>query len=159
MSRDIERIVVHCSDSPNGRPTTLMDIDAWHRDRGFKRMATWRSMHNAYLTSIGYHYVIYVGGKTFTGRHEDEIGAHVEGYNATSIGICLIGCDAFSAGQWKALKNLVEKLQAKHTAAIVLGHTNLNPAKTCPNFNVDQWMQAGRKPLADHLYTPEKSNA
>lgn len=164
--RKIDRIVIHCSDSPNGRTlfsgkpgsrnfiTPVMEIDAWHRARGFKRLPNWRSRQNPDLSSIGYHFVIYTRGLVETGRHLDEVGAHVEGFNATSIGICLVGKDRFTTEQWHALKGLIEQLQAQFPKAQVVGHCALNAAKTCPNFDVAAWLKTGRLPPKNHLYTP-----
>lgn len=164
--RKIERIVIHCSDSPNGRTlftgkpsdrnytTPVMEIDAWHKARGFKRLPNWRSRQNPGLSAIGYHFVIYTHGLVETGRHIDEVGAHVEGYNATSIGICLVGKDQFTIEQWNALKQLIERFQSVCPQAIVIGHGSLNKQKTCPNFDVAAWLKAGRLPLANHLYNP-----
>lgn len=167
MARKIDTLVIHCSDSPNGRTlftgvpgqrgfvTPVMEIDAWHRQRGFKRQPEWRAKQNPTLTSIGYHFVVYTRGAVATGRHVDEIGAHVQGYNASSIGICLVGRDQFSLEQWDALKQLVEGLKKQYPAARVVGHCQLNPAKTCPNFDVAEWLAQGCLPLANRLFNPE----
>lgn len=167
MARKIDTIVIHCSDSPNGRSlftgdpskpgfiTPVMEIDRWHRERGFKRLPEWRTKQNPALTSIGYHFVVYTRGAVSTGRHVDEIGAHAQGYNATSIGICMVGRDQFTIEQWNALKGLVEGLQAKYTGARVVAHHALNKDKTCPNFDVAEWLKQGRLPLANRLYNPE----
>lgn len=167
MARKIDTIVIHCSDSPNGRTlftgklgdsnlvTPVQEIDNWHRARDFKRLPEWRAKQNPNLSSIGYHFVIYTRGAVATGRHVDEVGAHAVGYNATSLGICLVGCDAFSIEQWNALKGLVEALKKQYPQARVVGHHALNKDKTCPNFDVAEWLQAGCFPLSNRLYNPE----
>lgn len=152
MTRRIDLIIIHCADSPNGLSFTAQDIDNWHRERGWARMPQWRAKQNPNLTSIGYHFVIGAQGWLETGRHADEIGAHVQGYNANSLGICLIGRDQFSAEQWNALKSLVEKLQIQYPQARVVGHRSLATYKSCPNFDVQAWLQAGRLPLAKQIY-------
>jgi hypothetical protein len=154
MPRKINLVIIHCSDSPNGRKTTVQDIDGWHRARGFERMPQWRAQQIPDLTSIGYHFVIYTTGEVVKGRHVDEIGAHVQGYNATSIGICLIGRDRFSTEQWKALKNLTDDLQKQYPQTRVSGHRVFTKEKTCPNFDVEEWQQLGCLPLANQIYTP-----
>ncbi len=165
--RNIERIVIHCSDSPNGKSlftgkqgdrnyvTPVMEIDSWHKARGFRRLPNWRSRLNPGLSSIGYHYVVYTRGFVETGRHVDEIGAHVEGYNATSIGICLIGRDKFTPEQWNALDRLVDSLREIYPQAKVVGHCQLNADKTCPNFDVVDWLDTGL-PAANKIFNPEK---
>jgi N-acetylmuramoyl-L-alanine amidase len=168
MARKIDFIVIHCSDSPNGRTlftgsvgapgfvTPVMEIDRWHAARGFKRLPIWRLKQNPNLFAIGYHFVVYTRGAVASARHVDEIGAHAHGYNAASIGICLIGRDAFSIEQWNALKGLVEGLMKAYPRASVVGHCTLNKeGKTCPNFDVAEWLKAGCLPLANRLYEPE----
>lgn len=158
MSRLIEQIIMHCSASPNGRPQTVQDIDAWHRQAGYQRAA--RSGNTPYsandiinpdLKSIGYHYVIYVDGTVHTGRSVEEIGAHAYGHNQNSIGICLIGTDKFSRAQWLAASELVHVLMKAYPAAEVLGHRDLaGVKKTCPGFNAITWFYSGMGPLEGH---------
>lgn len=35
----------------------------------------------------------------------------------------------------------------------VCGHRDLNPAKTCPNFDVSAWLDSGMTPLAGQVYS------
>ncbi|MDR1995122.1 N-acetylmuramoyl-L-alanine amidase [Azonexus sp.] len=143
-------------------------IDQWHVERGFKRSAEWRQRQNPGLAAIGYHFVIGRSGVVFTGRHLDEVGAHAVGYNTRSIGICLVGTASFSAEQWDTLASLVtaqvarltgrngpedrnnplgrvEAVElAKERGILICGHRDLpNVAKTCPGFDVEQWMALG----------------
>lgn len=165
MSRNITMIVIHCSDSPNGRLETVKDIDAWHRERGFKRLFSIKNHFNPDLTSIGYHYVIYVDGSVHTGRAPSEVGAHVAGYNSRSLGICMIGASAYTPAQWQALRELIVKLQVEFPAVSkVVGHRDLSPdkngngklepsewLKACPGFSVKEWCAGSMAPLANHL--------
>ena len=48
-TRRIDRIIVHCTATPEGRHVTVKDVDSWHRDRGW-------------ANGIGYHYLIYLDG-------------------------------------------------------------------------------------------------
>jgi len=148
IQRKITDIVIHCSDSPNGRHHTVADIDAWHRERGFIRPPHWRiaKKFNTSLTSVGYHFVIYIDGTIVTGRHPDEIGAHVAGHNTQSLGICLIGKDEFSEAQFAGLKSLcVEIIASVTTSPVIKGHCEYDTAiaqgKTCPNFSVKEWLR------------------
>jgi len=73
----VKAIAVHCSAT---RPTAIMGVREIHRmhvDRGF--------------ACVGYHYVIKRDGTIERGRPEDKMGAHVEGHNRDSLGVCLIG--------------------------------------------------------------------
>lgn len=135
--RKIKTIVIHCSASPNFRHTTVNDIDRWHKQRGFKRV---NPLINNELFAIGYHYVIYIDGSVHSGRSVEEVGAHVAGWNANTIGICMIGTDDFTAGQWDSLKDLVKKMQLDHIGAGVCGHRDFpNVHKDCPGFDVFAW--------------------
>ena len=117
--RAVDLIVIHCSATPNGRRTTVEDIDRWHDERGFERAPAWRRRQNPNLAAIGYHFVIYLGGAVATGRHLDEIGAHVSGNNRTSIGICMIGTDQFTPQQWGALKHNIDGLAKLYGRVLV----------------------------------------
>lgn len=139
MKRPINRLIVHCAATPNGRPVTVADIDRWHRQRGYHR--------------IGYHFVIYVDGSVHEGRPIAEPGAHAYGFNADSIGICMVGgvdangapSPAFAEVQFAALRDLLLKLRASWPEAAILGHRDLpNVAKACPSFDAGHWFSTGQ---------------
>lgn len=161
--RRIDQIVIHCTATPNGRWTTTADIDAWHVKRGFRRDPVARNAFNPELTAIGYHHVIYINGTLATGRSHDEIGAHARGYNATSLGVALVGTDRFSARQWHALRELIDALThpqgrrpARYPNVSLLGHRDLPDVhKDCPGFSVAEWQAGGMTALSDHLLPEE----
>ena len=130
--RPINRIIIHCAATPEGKDYTVEDIDRWHRERGFRE--------------IGYHYVIYRDGSIHSGRDLAKIGAHCKGYNTGSIGICYIGgCaadgktpkDTRTPEQRKALRQLVESLKTRFLNATVHGHREF-ANKACPSFDVQK---------------------
>lgn len=121
----INSIIIHCSDTPTERDVTAEDIHGWHLDNGWD--------------GIGYHYVIRIDGAMEKGRPDYWVGSHVAGHNTGSLGICLIGCGEYTPEQWYSLKRLVNELKSIHKEAKVLGHNELS-SKTCPNFNVQQWL-------------------
>ena len=168
MSRVIDAIVIHCSASPNARRVTVEDIDAWHSKRGFFRKQMFRDRQNPDLGHIGYHFVIYVSGIVATGRHLEEIGAHVAGSNARSIGICMVGTDHFTPAQWESLAKCVQALRKMYRWARILGHRDYSPdqdgdgviepwewLKTCPGFDVAAWVAGGMHPLEGHVLDSE----
>lgn len=131
-----EYIVLHCS-ATRGVQSNIgaNDIRRWHIQRGW--------------ADIGYHYVIKRDGTLENGRPPDQIGSHVQGFNARSVGICLVGglddktwkpADNFTAAQWKTLTSLVARLVKIYPDAKVLGHRDF-PAvkKACPCFNARVW--------------------
>ncbi|WP_121022773.1 N-acetylmuramoyl-L-alanine amidase [Helicobacter vulpis] len=76
VHRQIKKIIIHCSATKEGKNFKAADIDLWHKQRGFNK--------------IGYHYVIGLDGLVERGRGLDEVGAHAQGHNYDSIGICYI---------------------------------------------------------------------
>lgn len=129
---DVRYIVIHCSDTPNGRPHNAADIDRWHKERGWD--------------GIGYHHVILLDGTVEPGRPLNTPGAHAYGYNRESIGICLIGRDEFTEAQMRSLEGLVIAHKSNYRQADVVGHYDLDDhGKTCPNFNVMEWWSEVRK--------------
>lgn len=138
--RKINKIIIHCAATPEGKDFTVQQIDQWHRQRGFR--------------CIGYHYVIYRDGTIHKGRPIEQVGAHTSGHNANSIGICYIGgCaadgsstkslgspkntpkDTRTPAQRVALIRLVRELRSQFPGATVHGHNEF-AAKACPSFNV-----------------------
>ena len=130
--RRIDAIVIHCSATPEGKNFRARDIDAWHRQRGFKK--------------IGYHYVIDLDGTIEKGRDESEVGAHVAGYNSHTIGICYIGGlakdgktpkDTRTIQQKESMMRLIMQLLCKYPNADIKGHRDFpKVAKACPSFDV-----------------------
>lgn len=109
-----------------------------HRARGFARGDNWRAKQNPALTSIGYHFVVYTRGAIATGRHIDEVGAHVQGYNATSIGVCMLGTDKFTRAQWDALREhlcgLARMLEEQRLFPSKRRYNNPSPAESLTIF-------------------------
>lgn len=128
--RKIDKIILHCSATPEGKNFTVKDIDRWHRQRGFR--------------CIGYHFVIYRDGSIHKGRPVAQVGAHCKGHNATSIGICYIGGvaadgktpkDTRTPEQRLAIRKLVAELQTDYPSAVVHGHYEF-ANKACPSFKI-----------------------
>lgn len=131
-----ELIVIHCTATRPSMDVGRVEVDAWHRHRGF--------------LGIGYHYVIRRDGLLEEGRGSDEIGAHAKGFNHNSISIALVGGvteddvsiseNNYTDEQWDALAALVSRLTELYPEAEVLGHRDLpNVSKDCPAFYVKEW--------------------
>jgi N-acetylmuramoyl-L-alanine amidase len=127
--RKINKLIVHCSATPEGKDYTVEQIREWHvKNNGWK--------------DIGYHYVIYRDGSIHTGRPVEQIGAHCAGYNANSIGICYIGGvtsnnkpkDTRTEAQKQSLVKLLKELKAKYPNATIHGHREF-ANKACPCFD------------------------
>ena len=135
----IKFIVIHCSDSPDNREVSASEIHRWHLERGW--------------SGIGYNEVVMRSGEVQHGRPPYWAGAHVQDFNGDglgnnndSIGICLIGRDAFNPDQMDSLAALVGKYLEEYPDAEVVGHRDLDPRKTCPNFDVRSWWTGVKKP-------------
>ena len=131
-----ELIVIHCTATRPSMDVGRVEVDAWHRHRGF--------------LGIGYHYVIRRDGLLEEGRDSEEVGAHARGFNDSSISIAMVGGvtekditiseNNFTDEQWVALKALVKRLKDLYPDAEVIGHRDLpNVLKECPAFDVKEW--------------------
>lgn len=128
--REINRIIIHCSATPEGKDFTVADIDRWHKARGWQ--------------GIGYHYVVYRDGSVHNGIDIAVAGAHTSGYNKNSIGVCYIGGvaadgktpkDTRTAAQRAALRELVDMLKMQYPKATIHGHYEF-ANKACPSFKI-----------------------
>lgn len=149
MRRRDDFIVIHCSATGPTSDIGADEIDQWHKAKGW--------------SGIGYHAVIRRDGEIEFGRHFDEVGAHVQGQNARSVGICMVGgVDAegnaennFTEDQFESLDLLVAMLRRAYPTAEVLGHRDLSPdldgdgiieknewLKECPSFSVKEWLES-----------------
>lgn len=127
--RRIDEIIIHCSATPEGKNYTVDDIRKWHKDQGW--------------SDIGYHYVVYRNGHVENGRDVNLSGAHCDGHNAHSIGVCYIGGvdaggkkakDTRTLAQKAALIGLLCNLKALYPKAKIVGHRDYS-SKKCPSFD------------------------
>lgn len=131
--KETKLIIVHCSATPPGMNIGRKEINEWHLNKGW--------------SGIGYHYVIRRDGSVELGRDIEEIGAHAEGYNSVSVGVCLVGGvndkkipeANYTEAQWKTLVTLLKKLKKKYPSARIIGHNEV-AKKACPSFNVQKWL-------------------
>lgn len=145
LGRPVHTIFVHCSAT---RPewfggssisSKVEEITRWHKAKGWN--------------TIGYHWVIDRDGQVAAGRPETSVGAHVQGHNNGSIGICLIGghgssenddfAKNYTPEQEAALRKLIDEIKTRADIKRVRGHNEV-AAKACPGFNVARWLE--RKP-------------
>lgn len=134
--RKINQLIFHCTDSADARTSVdMLEIDRWHKDRGFKSPS---GIH------CGYHYVIMKDGSVQKGRPIEEIGAHAEGYNSNSIGVVWVGKSDFNQNQRIAAYFLFDKLLREYnlTEKQLIGHYEVKDSKTCPNLEMNVFRQA-----------------
>lgn len=132
---NIKDIVIHCAATENFVDYTAEDVHSWHQQKGWD--------------GIGYHYVIRLDGTVENGRPEYWQGAHVGGYNENTLGIMLVGNDAFTDAQIDSLEQLVRELLSRYPDAAVSGHNEHDDGKTCPNFNASEWWQSVKKGVSN----------
>ena len=125
----IRYLVVHCSASADDEELTARDIHRMHLGFGWH--------------GCGYHRVICRDGTIEQGRPDYWIGAHVYGHNEESLGVCLIGCETFTDEQFNSLETVLREWHSKYPDATICGHCDFpTTSKTCPNFNVSEWVAA-----------------
>lgn len=141
--RQIDRIVIHCSATRCTQDFSPEQVRSSHLARGFR---TW-----------GYHYYIRTDGTICPMRPLDQMGAHAQGYNASSIGICYEGgldalgnpADTRTYAQKQSMNTLLQELMSKFNILYLDGHRDLSPdlndngtvepyewIKQCPCFEV-----------------------
>ena len=98
-------MILHHADAETSDAKT---IHQWHINNGW--------------SGIGYHYVVRKNGAIERGRPENTVGAHAEGSNFDSIGICFEGnfqTDKVRVTQKSAAKELVAYLKKRYSTSIV----------------------------------------
>ena len=120
--REIKKIIVHCSATAEGRDVKVWEIEKMHKERGFK--------------TIGYHYVIRLDGSIHKGRPDTDPGAHCQGHNSDSIGVCYIGGldksgkkakDTRTDAQRREMLRLLRVLKDRYPKAVIYGHRDFSP--------------------------------
>lgn len=104
-----DKIIVHHTGGSDRNPMadtshhTATQVEKWHMSKGWE--------------GIGYTYFIQSNGIIYKGRPEKYHGAHTQGQNTKSIGICLAGnFDATlpTEKQTEALLGLVKDIMGRH---------------------------------------------
>jgi len=137
MSRIIDTIIIHCSDSNFGNVEVIKE---WHLKRGFENIGYHFVINNSYPDYASYKEgkpKFECDGYIETGRNIKEKGAHVKNHNSRSVGICLIGKREFTGKQKESLKYLVRFLRSIYKINEIKGHCEYNKGKTCPNIDMD----------------------
>lgn len=152
MSRSsTDAIVIHCTATLAGAPYNVSSIRQMHKARGF--------------SDIGYHYLIGLDGEVWEGRKpQNSVGAHVKGYNDTTIGVAYVGglratdaapMDTRTEKQKSSLLAVCTKLVKAYPNVVILGHRDLSKdldldgviepneyMKMCPCFDAGPWAKS-----------------
>lgn len=115
-----DEIILHHAEA---KSASVEEVNRWHLERGW--------------TGIGYHFYIRKDGRIYRGRPEWAVGAHAQGHNKRSVGICCEGSymsETMPKAQFDALVGLVREEMAKYPGAKVLRHRDVN-STNCPGVN------------------------
>ena len=113
-------IVLHHAEAVKG---TAQDVHSWHRANGW--------------TGIGYHFFVRKDGTIYRGRPINVVGAHVQGMNSCSIGICAEGDyhtkeKTMPQAQKKSIIELCQYLKKNYYPnAKIVGHREIGDSN-CP---------------------------
>jgi N-acetylmuramoyl-L-alanine amidase len=127
--RELNEIIVHCSDTRTNQSFSIDTVKQWHLSRGF--------------SDVGYHYYIRLDGMLEEGRPIEKAGAHCKGHNSNSIGVCFEGGKKENGQPWDkptdeqicTWDSLKENLLWRFGELKISGHYEYS-TKTCPNFDV-----------------------
>ena len=135
-------LVVHCSATKPEQNIGVVEIRKWHVEE-----RRW--------SDVGYHYIIRRNGRLEKGRPEDLGGAHVQGHNHDTVGICLVGGvdgqnepqQNFTESQFATLLKLLVTLKKRYPQAHITGHRDFPGVdKACPCFNAHAWWNGAINP-------------
>lgn len=111
------KLVLHHAEASK---CTVQDIHSWHLSNGW--------------SGIGYHYFIRKDGSVYRGRPDGAIGAHCQGSNTNTLGICFEGNymkETMPTAQYNAGIDLIKYLRGKYGNLPIYGHKELL-ATECP---------------------------
>ena len=148
--KKVEKLVIHCTATPEGRDVTPAEIRKWHTDPVSKGGRGWKQ--------VGYTDLIRLDGtvERLVDNNEDayvdswEITNGATGYNATSRHIVYAGGvakdgktpkDTRTPQQLTAMETYVRDFHRRFPDVEIVGHYQL-AAKACPSFDVQKWLKA-----------------
>ncbi|OCP07998.1 MULTISPECIES: N-acetylmuramoyl-L-alanine amidase [unclassified Ensifer] len=147
--RPVHTIVLHCSATRVNSDYSVEQLTADHKGRGFD--------------GPGYHFYIRKNGDVVFLRPMTCIGAHVQGHNTGSIGICYEGGldasgkpnDTRTAAQKKTMHDLLVALAAflrtvGQEITTICGHRDFSPDKN-GNGKIDAWERIKECPCFDAI--------
>ena len=115
-----KRIILHHAEASK---CTAEDIHRWHLNNGW--------------AGAGYHFLVRKDGSIYRLRPENKVGAHAQGANSDSIGICFEGSymtETMPQAQINAGKELVAYLKKKYNISKVQAHRDVC-STSCPGPN------------------------
>lgn len=145
----LERLVLHCTATPEGRAVSSAEIRRWHTSPVSAGGNGWKQ--------VGYTDMIHLDGKVerLVDNNEDanvdpwEITNGAAGYNSTSRHVVYVGGtdkggknkDTRTPQQLKAMEDYVRDFHRRFPAVKIVGHNGL-ANKGCPCFDVPAWLRS-----------------
>jgi len=146
---ELKRLVIHCTDTPEGRKVSSDDIRSWHTSPTSQGGRGWKQ--------VGYTDMFHLDGtvERLVKNNEDanvdpwEITNGAKGYNSTSRHIVYVGGraatsktpkDTRTEEQKEAMKQYVLDFHRRHPDVAIVGHNALSN-KACPSFDVPAWLR------------------
>ncbi|MFH0760715.1 MAG: N-acetylmuramoyl-L-alanine amidase [Bacteroidota bacterium] len=158
MGKKLELLVIHCTATPEGREVTSEEIRRWHTapppaGRGWNQ--------------VGYSDIIHLDG-TIENLVEFDNDSEVDlweitngaaGFNGIARHIVYAGgttkkgaaYDTRTPKQKEAIMTYIQYMIFRYPDIKIAGHTDLDPKKACPSFNVSRFCLANGIP-AKNLY-------
>ena len=145
----LKTLVIHCTDTRQGREVSAAEIRRWHTAPIAKGGRGWKQ--------VGYTDLLHLDGRVerLVRNNEDmtvdafEITNGARGYNAVARHIVYVGGisadgtpkDTRTEAQQKALAAYVRDFHRRFPQVRIIGHNEIAP-KACPSFDVQQWLKA-----------------
>lgn len=145
---ELEKIIIHCTATPEGRRVTRKDLEQWHlKERGWSK--------------LGYSDMIHIDGslENLTDFNQDNIVDNdemtwgVKGQNSVSrhvvyvggIGTDLYPKDTRTIAQKQTMVIYLRFMILRHPNVKIAGH-NQFANKACPSFDVTAWLLKNKFP-------------
>ena len=141
-----EYIVLHHAEAVS---CAARQVDEWHKSNGW--------------AGIGYHFFVGKDGTIYEGRPLWALGAHVQGKNNISVGICAEGDyhnkdKVMPDAQKKSIKELIAYLKTLYPNAEIVGHGEIGESN-CPGryYPLAEMKKYGQEELTLEQYTELKN--
>jgi len=139
MSKKLKYLIIHCTDTPEGREVTKADIEQWHLvENGWSK--------------VGYSDMVHIDGSLeslipFDLNEEVdswEISNGARGFNSVSRHVVYVGGkgkDTRTKEQERTLMVYCYYMILRHPDLLIGGHNQFSE-KDCPSFDVPLWLQS-----------------
>lgn len=145
----LKYLVIHCTDTPEGREVTGKEIRAWHTDP--------KPRGNGW-SQVGYQRIYHINGgveELVRNNYDNvvdpwEITNGVAGHNGEAIHWVYVGGksndglerpkDTRNYLQAQAMERHLKFFHLKFPEVLIVGHHYFNRSKACPSFDVQAWL-------------------